>query len=298
MKRIVLILLVCLAVAPKQGALACTSFAVYGDNGPIYGMNFDYPAGDYVLRYGQAEGCHEILTVSSSWDGNAMIHTPMMNAEGLFTTVQELRPRQPYKAVPAQGQESIANLAMWTPYVFGSVQGVRELLAETEISNAYGSFHSLYADASGDGMVLEVLDGERVTTGIEGRFIVMTNFPNGYLAATPLADLMFIAGGGADRYTLACDYISQHAESFTAQAGMTALALAMNENPYYPTQYSLVFDQGKGVIYLAIQGDYEHIWEIDMAAHTVMAYKGFKEPIMLDIGQEGIALKELAFRGQ
>jgi len=217
-----------------------------------------------------------------------------MNEDGFFTTVQVHEPGEPYSMRVQEGVETVPGLAMWTPHVFGRVQDIRDIAETSQLIHAYGSFHSLYADATGDAMVLELIGNEVIYTNIEGKFLVMTNFPNAYLADTPLETLQKIPYGGVDRYEAAYHYIEEHVDTFTAEDGLAALELAVNKNYYSPTAYSVVFDPSNQSIYLTIRADYEHVWRVKMDERVVESHKGFDNLISLDIDDEGINLKTLA----
>lgn len=228
MKKNLFILVLCsilLLLAPM--ASACTSFAVYGESGPIYGMNFDNTDRDYRLRYDLPDGYNGAFSVHYMWYG-ADAFTPMINDKGFFSAVQAHAPDEKYTFQFSENDEALASLAMWTPYVFSRVEDVRNIAETTPIQHIYGSFHTLYADASGDAMIMEVLDGKTICTDIEGNYIVMTNFPVALIENTPWETLENIPYGGTDRYQIVDMYIQEHANSFGVEEALTALELARN----------------------------------------------------------------------
>lgn len=274
-------------------ASACTGFVVYGDAGPVYGMNFDNPDREYLLWYDKLEDYKGMYSVFTNWDGPTLT-TPVFNEDGFFTTLQMLFPEQPYFLEWIEGEESIANFATWTPYEFDRVQEVRDLVEGATMNHVYVSCHSLFADASGDAMVLELIDGEPVITDIEGKYLVVANFPNAWLDDRPFEELLEIPYGGADRYAVVDAYVKDRVDTFTATDGLHALALAVNENIFSPTAYSMVFDPANRAIYLTLRGDFDRVWKIDMDAKTVETYEGFAEEASYVLSGDGVSLRMLA----
>lgn len=292
MKKVVVAMLILSIGLTSPAAYACTSFAVYTDAGPIYGMNFDNQDRDYRLRYDHVEDLKEVYSVHFLWSG-ANANTPMMNEDGFFTAIQAHEPYEMGIAKFIEGEETLSNLAIWTPHVFDRVEAIREIAGQTPIHHMYGSFHDLFADATGDAMVLEVIGGETRMTDIEGDYIIMTNFPNAYLKDTETSELQSIPFGGMDRYEIVDAYIREHLEHFSFEEGLSALEAARNENYFSPTVYSMVFDPTNKAIFMTVKGDFDHVWKVDMESHTVETFRGFEKPLKIEINDKGVSLRAL-----
>lgn len=291
-RMMVLAVLLCLVMAVAPPALACTGFAVYGDNGPVYGMNFDFYDYDYILGITEPEGHNKVFWIYHELNGlNANI--PMLSEGGLFSTVQMLWPEERYTYQFNEGDECITNLAMWAPYVFDTVDKVKMVAEENQPKHIFGSFHSLYADADGNATVLEVIDDTMHFTDIEDNFLVTTNFPNILLADGGMEAVESIYYSGANRYIAAVEYIQPRVQSFTVEDGMRALAAAENKDFINPTRYSVVADPLNRTVYVAIQADFDHIWKVSMDDLTVETYQGFDEPMVYDLSEGGIPLRTL-----
>ena len=277
-----------LSLLYSRTCLACTSFAVYSDN-IIYGMNFDYPDSEITIRIDEYEELNKVFYLSFEAFG---LHSgdAFLNTEGLFTTMQDHVPYEPYTMYPEEGSETVSGLAMMSPYLFDTVDEAREYLHDREVIHAYGSYHSLYADAGGDAMILEVIDEEIARTDIKGSFIVMTNFPIALQAEKDYKDL---TGFSIDRYVTAYEYIEEHFEEFNIEMAFEALEKTAQEGGTYPTQYSVVHDPVNQVSYIAIQRDYEKIWKVSLADNSVETYTGFNKQIAYTIGEEGVPFSQL-----
>lgn len=289
---ILLSAVLCMALALCPAALACTGFAVYGENGPVYGMNMDYYDYDYILGIAEPEGYAKVFWIyfeNNGLSGNI----PMLSEDGLFTTVQMQWPEQNYAFRFEEGDECVTNLAMWTPYVYSTVEEVKAVARENQPKHIFGSFHSLYADAGGNATVLEVVDDTMHFTDIEDDYLVVTNFPVMLLADNGLEAADSIWYGGVDRYKAALAYIQPRVKDFTVEDGMNALASAENMDFFSPTVYSVVADPLNRIVYLAIRADFDHIWKVSMDDWTVETYQGFAEAKTYDLSVEGVALRTL-----
>lgn len=285
------VLLVCLFM-PVSG-LACTSFAVYSGDTPVYGMNFDARDDIYSLRLDQPDGYMNVFSVHSLVEEGLNLNVPTMNENGFFTTLQAFFPSQSVTYKWEEGVETIPGLAMWTPYIVGEVQELRDIAKQNPPVQFYTSSHSLYADMKGDAAVLEIYEDALTFTDIQGDYLLMTNFPNLMLDELPMEELEIIMYGGTDRYQAAKQTIEERKDGFDIADGFAVLKSAVNENFYSPTVYSVVCDPANRLVYVAVYADFEHIWKVSMDDRTVQTHQGFHTPLTLKIGGEGVRLSDL-----
>lgn len=84
-------------------AHACTSFAVYTGEAPVYGMNMDFYDSDYTLFLVEPEGFRRGVMIGYTYHGNQFAHAAMMNDLGFFASLQDLHPQQPYRTLYEDG---------------------------------------------------------------------------------------------------------------------------------------------------------------------------------------------------
>ncbi len=284
-KRFVCLLLSVVLVLLATSAFACTSFAVYSEN-TIYGMNFDFDKVNIWLRIDQPEGCYKVVSMFFDGAYGQTGNNALMNEKGLFSAVQNKYPTEPYSFVYEEGTEQMAGFGMWTPYLFDSVEGIRQAAGEQPMRMMFNSFHDLFADMSGDATVLELIGGELSTTDIQGKFIVMSNFASSLFADAPYTA---VTGFGSDRYIKVYEYITEHFADFDVDDAFVALESAMQ----YSTRFSMVHDPANRLSYFAIGGDFSMIWKVSMDDETVETYRGFNTPACFPVTEEGVNLQAL-----
>ncbi len=281
MKRITCFLLSTLLCVCAPNASACTSFAVYSP-APLYGMNWDYPETAAYLRLNQPEDYHKVFSFGFETE-YGMATNGSMNDQGFIAFIQDQYPREtPTAALDDKSVEDMHDYAGWTPYVYGKVQDIRDMLdSGTHVACKYYTMHDLFADVSGDAFVLEEYEGENVLTKAEGGVLVMTNFPNHFVGQVDLEkseyELRSSYGfDGVDRYKTVHEIIAAHRDDFNVTLAFEALKEAAQYG-YYRTRFSGVYDPNEKVVYVALERDYDHIWKISLTEGTVETYLGFGE---------------------
>jgi hypothetical protein len=262
---------------------ACTGFAVYSGR-TLYGMNFDYPPNE--VRFSIEEHEAGALFLGSFLMGDHYASTVGMNEHGLFASDQMVFPARATVDEPAEDE-----LFIWDAFY----EGLRECESVDEVLTWIGDrhvvqypslqLHNLYADPSGNAMVLECGAAENVITEIEGPFLVMTNFHNGDFRGLALRD---IAGVGAERYRVAHRYIEENLDGFDVDHGLEVLRRTSMATGDYRTRYSLVFDPVALEVYIALERDYDHIWKASLTERTIETYRGFDEHHVLPLDETGI----------
>ncbi len=261
----------------------CTGFAVYSGR-TLYGMNFDYPPNEILFSIEEHQT--GAVFIGSFWMGEQYGRTVGMNEHGLFASDQMVSPPRATVDEPAEDE-----LFIWNAFY----DGLRECESVDEVLSWIGDrrvvqyqslqLHNLYADPTGDAMVVECGAAENVITEIDGPFIVMTNFHNGDVAGLDLGD---VVGDGADRYRDAHRYIEENLEAFDVDHGFEVLRRTSMPTGNFKTRYSLVLDPAALEIYIALERDYDHIWKVSLVDRTIETYRGFDGHIVLQLGEDGV----------
>ena len=263
--------------------MGCTGFAVYSGR-TLYGMNFDYPPNEILFSIEEHEA--GAVFVGSFWMGEHYGRTVGMNEHGLFSSDQMVSPARAMVDEPAEDQ-----LFIWNAFY----DSLRECTSVDEVLTWIGDrrvvqyqslqLHNLYADPTGNAMVVECGAAENVITEIDGPFIVMTNFHCGDFVGLDLDD---IAGDGAERYRVAHRYIEENLEAFDVDHGFEVLRRTAMSTGDFKTRYSLVLDPVALEVYIAIERDYEHIWKVSLADRTIETHRGFDEHHVFPLDETGI----------
>jgi hypothetical protein len=279
--------IVAAAVAFSSGAaLACTSFASYGDE-TYYGMNFDYDAGFPLRIFVDSSEAGPVFHLAFM-SGDRPIRTSGMNGRGLMSCIQELYPEE--RGASSAGPDEIF---LWEVYYralneFESVDEVNGLLATRRViqSDRGRNLHVIVADAHGGALVVEPGDDANRVTGIDGGYIVMTNFCVGDLAENRPEE---IPGVGIDRYVAARDYLEEHSETLDLEGAFEVLRLTS----WDATRASMVYAPERGEVHLALERDFDRIFRISLSAGTVETYPGSDESATWKIGRLGLPTEEL-----
>jgi hypothetical protein len=299
MKRPVIaaaLLAVALVGMAAHVGVGCTGFAVYSGR-TLYGMNFDYPPNEILFSIEEHET--GAVFIGSFWMGDHYGRTVGMNERGLFSSDQMVSPARATVDEPADDE-----LFIWNAFY----DGLRECTSVDEVLTWIGDrrvvqyqtlqLHNLYADPTGDAMVVECGAAENVITEIDGPFIVMTNFHCGDFVGLDLDD---IAGDGAERYRVAHRYIEENLEAFDVDHGLELLRRTALSTGGFKTRYSLVLDPEALEIYIAIERDYDHIWKVSLADRTIETHLGFDTHHVFTLDATGItgpSLQRIAGTGE
>jgi len=263
--------------------VACTGFAVYAGR-TLYGMNFDYPPNE--VRFSIEEHEAGALFLGSFLSGDFYASTVGMNEHGLFASEQMVFPARATVDEPAEDE-----LFIWDAFYEGlrQCESVDEVLAwigdRRLVQYPSLQLHNLYADPSGNAMVVECGAAENVITEIEGPFLVMTNFHNGDFRGLRLRD---VAGVGAERYRVAHRYLEENLDGFDVDRGLELLRRTSMATGDCRTRYSLVFDPEALAVYIALERDYDHIWKASLTERTIETYRGFDEHRVFPLDGTGI----------
>lgn len=291
MEKICLFLIVFLgAIFIANPLYACTGFAVFGSQ-VFYGMNFDYfsTALKFIMdTHGPIKTFHLAFNVKLP-GMDYFAKTGGMNSKGLFGTCQMLMPAVE-APLPAGVHDVFVPMLYESLAFLSNVQEVENLLAGKRLINFPGiSNHNLYADTSGNAMIIEPGTDTNHITKIENNFIVMTNFPVRGLKGKQYTPA---EGMGADRYKIACEYLGSNAGHFSVDQGFELLQKTINRNPGLSPLCSMIFNPGRNEILIAINGDFKKIWKVFLEESTIETFSGFGKSVKKPLDSNGLlALK-------
>lgn len=268
----------------------CTSFAVYGQEKTIYGMNFDTDEIDLKLKLNCCNG-KNIFYFSGLLD-NIYRDIAGVNSDGLFICTQAVE--------YGPGFKQSRNENDWFAFdIFDeSLKKTRKASEFFEILNErvivfprnplFPDFglHTLIADKTGNAFILEEgIDGN-VISQIDKGFIIMTNFPN---VDFKEVDCDKIYGCGADRYVCAHEYINNNIHGFGVSEAFEVLRKTGQDN----TLCSIVFEPLKNEVYISFKIDLGKKWKISIDERTIQSLDGFLSNNKIQFTNEGIFVKDL-----
>ncbi|MBD3368663.1 MAG: linear amide C-N hydrolase [Candidatus Eisenbacteria bacterium] len=260
------LLLIAVACVPS---VACTSFVMDGPEGPIFGTNLDlFIPGDGLILV-NLRGVHkatyqtgttgerhnwrsEYGSVTFNLAGNEFAWGGM-NEAGLVVSSMELRAGE----YPEPDERPAFFDGNWTQYVLDMCATVDEAAASlTNLAVRDGNYtsHYLVADADGDAIAVEFLDGEQVVhSGEAMRVKAMANirYERGLYAHEHGGRKWWWSNPGqSSERVSACQ---RRAEAFDAARDTSAVDYAFGTLLYYVaapnTRWSIVFDVPSRVIH-------------------------------------------------
>ena len=268
----------------------CTSFAVYGQEKTIYGMNFDTDEIDLKLKVNTYHDMN--LFYFSALLDNKYRDIACFNCEGLFICTQAVQ--------YSPGLKSSCDENDWFAFdVFDeTLKKTRKASEFFEVLNnriiSYPrnplfpdlGLHTMIADKTGDAFILEEGNDTNTVIPIHKDFIVMTNFPNGDFKE---ANYDEVHGIGADRYICAHEYIHNHIHSFGIDEAFEVLSKTSQNN----TLCSIVYDPLHNEIYISFKKDLSKRWKISMMEKTIQSLDGFLSNNKIQFTNEEILVKDL-----
>lgn len=271
------------AVTALCGVLhACTSFVDFKGETPWYGMNFDwYPEQDILFRIENDSEGEPVFTMSFIADGNP-VPTVGFTEDGRFSSMQVID--APWTGPSADSDNPLIFIPFYAlVYNGASVADIQDMAGEASFRQYDAPpLHVLVADATGSASIIEVGEnGNRLLDLAGGDILVMTNFSNCEWQGADPGD---IDGVGADRF-LAAHTALEACDAGMGPAGcMAVLDAAINTSEAFPTRASMVFDPLEGRVYIAVAGDFENLWSIDLSTRWLAPWPETpgSEPVMVD----------------
>ncbi len=289
----------------------CTSFAVYF-NEPIYAMNIDHPDRERKFKITKVK-CDETCIGSSKCDScklkdniiyrfhcqnrekDRFFDSACMNSLGMFSNYQFLVPnKETLIQKPKDKRISIGNLFSQSQMYMGTVNDLINRIGNEKVyyNNLFDRYalHNLFADKTGEALVLEASENGNEINLISDKFILMTNFPTYEFKGKYYTE---VHGDGSDRYKIAYEEIVKNKDNFGVKQAFDVLKKARHSSEFFPTVCSMVFDPMRLYVYLALFGDFNKIWRISIGENIIETYSGFEETHSIKLGTKGVLASEL-----
>ena len=251
----------------------CTSFAVYSQQKPVYGMNFDTDDIDLKLKVNSYKDKN--LFYFSGFAGNKYRDIAGFNSEGLFICTQAVDYGPGFKAGCDEND--------WFAFdVFDEALKETKKASEFfEILNkrviAYPrnplypdlGLHTIIADKTGDAFILEEGSNTNAVSPIYNDFIVMTNFPNGKFKETNYKEVHGIGSGIKEAFEV------------------------LNKTSQENTLCTIVYEPLKNEIYISFKKDLSKKWKISLMDKTIQSLDGFLSNNKIQFTNGEIYVKDL-----
>jgi hypothetical protein len=262
-----------------QAGFACSLFAAFGNpDHLLFGRNFDWDYSPTLLLFTvPPDGYASVSVVDLTFLGFTSKNSSSLE-EATLTEQQELlgAPAMPFDGMNEYGlvigmaavPESIASTDPDKPAI-GSIGIMREILDHARntdealaIFEQYNidftggpPIHYLLADASGEAVLVEFVQGKMITLPNENPWHLATN----HLRATASGD------GGCARYRAIDLRLTATGGSLTPESAMDLLSQVSQSGS---TQWSAVYDISTGSIQIAMGADYGtvHTFQINLVA--------------------------------
>jgi hypothetical protein len=250
----------------------CTSFAVYGQEKTIYGMNFDTDEIDLKLKINSYND-KNIFNFSGLME-NKYIDIAGVNSDGLFICTQAVQYSPGFKSSCDENDWFAFDTFDEALKKTRKTSDFFEILNKRVISYPRSplypdlGLHTIIADKSGDAFILEEGNDTNIVSPIHNDFIIMTNFPNGDFKE---ADYNKVYGIGADRYICAHEYIHKNIHSFGINEAFEVLSKTSQED----TLCSIVYEPLKNEISISFKKDLSKKWKISIMEKTIQSLDGF-----------------------
>jgi hypothetical protein len=256
-----------------RAVFACSCFAALGDpQERIFGRNFDwYDHPALVLFTDPSDGYASISMVDIYYLGYDGSKNPIKEPQDLL--------QAPFLPFDGMNEKGLAVGMMAVPHAEGGnnpdkttidelhlirvlldqaedVTGALELMDDYNIDFGSVPVHYLIADAAGNSVVVEYLDGKPVALRNEHPWQVSTNFiiseenPQG-------------ADSSCWRYNRLFEDLQEKEGKINGQQGMDLLK-SVAQDGEYATRWSWIFDLGQRTAQLAFGWDYQHPFEFTL----------------------------------
>jgi hypothetical protein len=268
----------------------CTSFAVYGQEKIIYGMNFDNDDIDLKLKINSYND-KNIFKFSGLME-NKYVDIAGVNSDGIFICTQAVEYSPGFKSSCDENDwfafdifdEALKKTRITSEFF--------EILNKRVISYPRNptfpnlGLHTIITDKRGDAFILEEGNDTNIVSPIHNDFIIMTNFPNGDFKE---ANYNKVYGIGADRYICAHEYIHNNIHSFGINEAFEVLSKTCQED----TRCSIVYEPLKNEVYISFKKDLSKRWKISIMEKTIQSLDGFLSNNKIQFTNGEILVKDL-----
>jgi hypothetical protein len=265
-------------VTHRSATWACSLFATLVENNTmLFGRNFDWRFSPAVLLFTQpsdgyasaamvdieylvgAELAHDLTEIPLD-ERTALLEAPFwpfdgMNEVGLVVGMAAV----PARTMPNDpDKETIDSLMVMRKILdhAANVEQAIEIIDSYNISWGGGpALHYLIADRSGEAVLVEFVDGERILIPQENNWHLATN----HLRAEASA-----GSSGCRRYDLMADRLTDHQGLLNQSEAMDLLADVSSSDQVSGTQWSILYDMSAGAVRIVMGRDYEDLHEFDI----------------------------------
>ena len=262
----------------RSAAWACSLFATLVENNTmLYGRNFDWRYSPAVLLFtdpsdGYASAAMvdiaylvdaaqvDNLTDLSLSERSVLLEAPFwpfdgMNEVGLVVGMAAV----PARTMPNDPDKDSIDSLMVMRLILDHAANVEEAI---EIIDSYNidweggpALHYLIADRSGEAVLVEFDEGERILIPNENNWHVATNHLRSEASA---------GTSGCHRYDLIADRLADNQGILDPSAAIELLADVSSSDQEYGTQWSILYDMSAGAVQVVMGRDYEDLHEFDI----------------------------------
>ncbi len=297
-KVLFIVFLVFIQLWVSAGSLACSSFAVFGEE-VIYGSNLDwYPPAQ--ARLSIHPGKNDISFFTLEYEMNRVFRRTMgMNSEGLMASLQTVPSgeelldsgKQRIKAselvnlfissLRGSRKIYISELFDWALANASRVEEVKEYLQENQLIQVPGfNLHIHIVDQYGNGIIVEIEDKGTVVLSNRDNFSLMTNFYNNRYT---------LGNEPCPRYRIINEIILDRIDGFSTSDGWDTLKASRQAT----TRVSMLYFPREGKVHISFNGDFSRIWGIDLERKELVEKVRFEEQKSFPLDSRGILSSEL-----
>lgn len=223
----------------------CTGFVKKG-NDIIFGYNLDIDPSVWAYSLVKTD---KLFSVAIKV-GATTYYTHGVTAEGKFSVLPYANDEQLCHGASKKGTARVDLLThryLLGKYGFADVLNIAQNKKIVNVKNC--SMHALFADESGDVLLVEPLRGYKL---IEQNFAVVSNYP----LLTQVTD--FKPWFGKERQEIATQILQSSDDDFTAMDGLNLLGRVAQQG-IWATRVSFAYSHNERCVYYVMDGDFANI---------------------------------------
>ncbi|MGE5390218.1 MAG: hypothetical protein ACM3PE_04055 [Deltaproteobacteria bacterium] len=198
------------------------------------------------------------------------LETAAMNTHGFFGDFQGNLSARHKNIEPGPGTISIAEVYRNALRSCARITDLKDMIGDKTVvyppvPPEWNMLHNLFADRFGGALVLETSDGHNELTDIDGKCLVMTNFPVNEFHSRPLTE---VTGAGDDRYKTACEYLERHEDVGVNEAFVLLQKTAQN-TAGWKTLCSMVFDPIALKVHFVLNQAFGEVFTVDIRERSL-----------------------------
>ena len=253
-------------------------------------MNFDSDDIELKLKINKyADG--DVFYFSGLMD-NTFTDIAGINSNGLFICTQALEYSPNFQPCSTDNKVYAFDVVEESLRVGGKVSDFLDILNNRNAFYSRNPFypnmglHTMIANKYGDAIILEEGINTNEISKIDGKFIVMTNFPNGNFKNQKFDE---VYGCGADRYINAYTKINDNINNYGINDAFDVLKNTRQDT----TICSIVFEPLKLEAYICFKIDFDKKWKVSIKEKTIHSLNGFNNNNPIIFTTEGVSTKQL-----